>query len=157
MRPLASKLAKDTNLSHYKSVYDVDNKKVKAPVHDSQDLTPPIHKNTFSLDADPSTLISDEAIFRALSGINWATTGSSHWVKRSRMNQFWTIHNLQLVKAKTSKPQAGLAYAFCETVKTIILLGHQLPCNRLAIKQFAAMPLRMFTCKTSLMSCIDPL
>ena len=28
MRPLASKLAEDTNLSHYQPVYDADNKKV---------------------------------------------------------------------------------------------------------------------------------
>ena len=30
MRPLASKLAQDTNLTHYQSIYDADNKKVKA-------------------------------------------------------------------------------------------------------------------------------
>ena len=35
MRPLASKLAEDTDLSHYHEVYDADNKKVKVPMHDS--------------------------------------------------------------------------------------------------------------------------
>ena len=74
MRPLASKLAEDTNLSHYQPVYDANNKKVKVPTHDAQDQTPPIHKHTFAPDVDPSTLISDEAVFGALIGINWATT-----------------------------------------------------------------------------------
>ena len=55
-------------------VYDADNKKVKAPIHESQDLTPPIRKHTFAPDIDPSTLISDEALFNALTGINWATS-----------------------------------------------------------------------------------
>ena len=33
MRPLASKLAEDTDLSQYQAAYDTENKKVKAPVH----------------------------------------------------------------------------------------------------------------------------
>ena len=74
MHPLDSKLAEDTDLSHYQPVYDTDNKKVKASVHDLHDLTPLIRKHTFAPDVDPSTLISDEAVFRALTGINWATT-----------------------------------------------------------------------------------
>ena len=74
MRPLASKLAEDTNLTHYQPVYDANNKKVKAPTHDAPDLTPPIHKHTYAPDVDPSTLISDEAVFRALTGIDWSTT-----------------------------------------------------------------------------------
>ena len=73
-RPLASKLAEDTDLTHYQPVYDANNKKVKAPTHDVLDLTPPIRKHTFAPDVGPSTLISDEAVFRALTGINWATT-----------------------------------------------------------------------------------
>ena len=44
------------------------------PTHDAPDLTPPIRKHTYAPDVDPSTLISDEAIFRSLTGINWATT-----------------------------------------------------------------------------------
>ena len=74
MHPLASKLAEDTDLSHYQAVYDVDNKKVKAPIHESKDLTPPIHKHTFAPNIEPSTLISDEVVFKALTRINWATS-----------------------------------------------------------------------------------
>ena len=35
MRPLASKLAEEMDLSQYQAVYDADNKKVKAPVHEA--------------------------------------------------------------------------------------------------------------------------
>jgi hypothetical protein len=74
MRPLASKLAADTDLTHYQPVYDANNKKIKAPTHDALGLTPPIRKHTYAPDVDPSTLISDEVVFRALTGIDWATT-----------------------------------------------------------------------------------
>ena len=74
MRPLASKLAEDMDLSHYQAVYDAENKKVNAPIHEAQDLIPPICQHTFAPDIDPSTLIYDEAMFKALTGINWATS-----------------------------------------------------------------------------------
>ena len=44
------------------------------PVHDATYLIPPTRKHTFAPDIDPSSLIDDEAVFRALTGINWATT-----------------------------------------------------------------------------------
>ena len=46
---------------------------MKAPVHQQMDLTPPIRKHTFAPDIDLSNLIDDEVVFRALTGINWAT------------------------------------------------------------------------------------
>ena len=70
MHPLESKLAEDTNPTQYQMVYDADNIKIKALIHESQDLTPPICKHTFTPDIDPSTLISDEVVFRDLTGIN---------------------------------------------------------------------------------------
>ena len=73
MRPLASKLAEETDLSHYQPVYDSDNKRYPAPTQDVEDLIPPIRKHTYAPDVDPSNLISDEAVFQALSGIDWAT------------------------------------------------------------------------------------
>ena len=73
MRPLASKLAKETDLSHYQSIYDADNKWVNAPTHDVENLILPIRKHTYAPDVEPSTLISDEAVFQALTGIDWAT------------------------------------------------------------------------------------
>ena len=74
MRPLASKIAEETDLSQYQAAYDAENKKVKAPVHQEVDLIPPTRKHTFAPDIDPSSLIDDEAMFRALAGINWATS-----------------------------------------------------------------------------------
>ena len=38
MRPIASKLADDTDLSHYQPVYDVEGKRQPAPIHDVEDL-----------------------------------------------------------------------------------------------------------------------
>ena len=35
------------------------------------DLIPPTRKHTFAPDIDPSTLIDDEAIFKAVAGVNW--------------------------------------------------------------------------------------
>ena len=73
IHPLASKLADETSLSTYQAAYDGDNKKIGAPVHEPTELIPPIRKHTFAPDIDPSNLIDDEAVFRALTGINWAT------------------------------------------------------------------------------------
>ena len=72
MHPLATRLAEETNLSQYQAAYDAENKKVKAPIHEARDLIPPIRKHTFAPDIDPSTLIDDKAVFKALTGINWA-------------------------------------------------------------------------------------
>ena len=73
MRPLAARLVEETNLSQYQAAYDVDNKKMKAPIHQETDLIPPIRQHTFAPDIDPSNLIDDKVVFRALTGINWAT------------------------------------------------------------------------------------
>mgnify|MGYP005816703599 CR=1 FL=1 len=73
MCPLASKLAEETDLSHYQSIYDANNRRVNAPTYDVPNLIPPTSKHTYAPDVEPSTLISDEAIFRALTGIDWAT------------------------------------------------------------------------------------
>ena len=73
MRPLACQLAEETDLSYYHAIYDVNNKRVAAPTPEAQNLIPPICKHTYAPDVEPSTLISDEAVFQALTGIDWAT------------------------------------------------------------------------------------
>ena len=73
MRPLASKLAEDTNLSIYQNVYDASGKRISAPTYDVESLIPPIRKHTYAPDVEPSDLIHDEAIFQALTGIDWTT------------------------------------------------------------------------------------
>ena len=73
MRPLASKLTDETSLTTYQASYDADKKKSGAPVHEPTDLIPLIRKQIFAPNIDPSNLIDDEDVFRALTGINWAT------------------------------------------------------------------------------------
>lgn len=73
MRPLARKLAEETNLSQYQAAYDSENKKMKALVRQEVDLIPPTCKHTFAPNIDPSNRIDNEAVFRALNGINWAS------------------------------------------------------------------------------------
>ena len=73
MHPLASKLAEETDLSIHRSIYDADNKRINASMYEVENLIPPIRKHTYAPDVEPSTLISDEAIFRDLTGIDWST------------------------------------------------------------------------------------
>ena len=46
---------------------------MNAPVHKVVDLIPPTRKHTFAPDIDPSTLIDNEAIFKALTRISWSS------------------------------------------------------------------------------------
>ena len=71
MRPLASLLAKETDLSKYSAAYTAENQKMPMPAYKVADLIPPIHKHTFSPDIDPSELIDEDAEFQALNGIDW--------------------------------------------------------------------------------------
>ena len=73
VRPLACQLAEEADLSHYQAQYDNQNKRIAAPIHESENLIPPIRKHTYAPDIEPSTLISDEAVFQALTGIDWTT------------------------------------------------------------------------------------
>ena len=41
-------------------------------VYEAQNLIPPTRKHTYAPDLEPSDLISDEVVFLALSGIDWA-------------------------------------------------------------------------------------
>ena len=70
MQPFASKLAEESKLSKYQAAYTAQNEKLKAPVYPVMDLIPPTGKHTFAPDIDPSTLIDDEAIFKAVTGVN---------------------------------------------------------------------------------------
>ena len=73
VRPLACQLAEEADLSHYQASYDINNKRVAAPALETQSLIPPIRKHTYAPDIEPSTLISDEAVFQALTMIDWTT------------------------------------------------------------------------------------
>ena len=70
---MACQLTEEADLSYYQASYDDKNKRVAAPIPEAQNLIPPIRKHTYAPDIEPSTLISDEAVFQALTGIDWAT------------------------------------------------------------------------------------
>ena len=57
----------------YWSSYDADGKWVDAAVKEAQNLIPPILKHTYAPDIEPSNLIGDEAVFQALTRIDWTT------------------------------------------------------------------------------------
>ena len=74
MRPLASQLAEEANLTVHRSFYDANNRRVEAVIPEVQNLIPPIRKHTYAPDVDPAELISEEAVFQALTRIDWTTT-----------------------------------------------------------------------------------
>ena len=73
MRPLASQLEEEAKLTVHWSFYDANNKRVDTVVPEVQNLIPPIHKHTYTPDIDPAELISEEAVFQALTRIDWTT------------------------------------------------------------------------------------
>ena len=73
MRPLASQLAEEANLTVHRSFYDANNKRVEAVIPEVQNLILPIRKHTYAPDVDPTELISEEAVFQALTRIDWTT------------------------------------------------------------------------------------
>ena len=70
---MACQLVEEADLSYYQASYDDKNRRVAAPIPEAENLIPPIRKHTYALDIKPSTLISDEVVFQALTGINWTT------------------------------------------------------------------------------------
>ena len=70
MHPLASQLAEEANLTVHRSFYDANNQRIDTAVKEVQNLIPPICKHTYAPDVDPSELISEEAVFQALTRID---------------------------------------------------------------------------------------
>jgi hypothetical protein len=73
IRPLASLIANETDLSKYHPAYSMENQKMPTPAYKVMGLIPPIRKHTFAPEVDPSGLIDDEAEFQALCGIDWSS------------------------------------------------------------------------------------
>ena len=72
IRPHATVIAEETNLSKYQPSYDADNQKMSTPAYKVVELIRPIRKHTFAPKIDPSDLIDDEAEFYALRGFDWS-------------------------------------------------------------------------------------
>ena len=72
-RMLASHLARELDLSKYQPAYDESNVRVPPPTFEPIDLTPPRRKNYFAPDVDASIMLQDDAIFEALTMIEWVS------------------------------------------------------------------------------------
>ena len=74
IRPVATLVGNDTNLTKYAPGYDSENQRIPNTPYDQVSLIPPIRNHTFAPEVDPAGLIDDEAEFEALSGIDWASS-----------------------------------------------------------------------------------
>ena len=74
IRPVATLIRNNTDLSKYVSAYDNNNRKIPNAPYDQINMIPPIRKHTFAPEVDPAGLIDGEAEFEALSGIYWASS-----------------------------------------------------------------------------------
>ena len=74
IRPVATLIANDTDLTKYHPGYDAENRRIPTPHYEVISLIPPIRKHTFAPEVDPVGLIDDEAEFEALSGIDWSSS-----------------------------------------------------------------------------------
>ena len=74
VRPLATLIGNDTDLTKYSPGYDNENQRIPNVPYDQVSLIPPTRKHTFAPEVDPTGLIDDEAEFEALSGIDWASS-----------------------------------------------------------------------------------
>ena len=74
IRPVATQIGNDTDLTKYQLGYDKENRRIPTPHYDDVSLIPPIRKHTFAPEVDPAGLIDDEAEFEALNGIDWSSS-----------------------------------------------------------------------------------
>ena len=72
IRPHATIIAEETNLTTYQLGFDAENKKMDTPSYKVTDLITPIRQHTFTPEIDQSGLIDDEAKFVALHGFDWS-------------------------------------------------------------------------------------
>lgn len=72
IRPVATLIGNDTDLTKYSPGYDSENRRIPNIPYDEVSLIPPIRKHTFAPEVDPASLIDDDGEFEALSGIDWA-------------------------------------------------------------------------------------
>ena len=70
IRPVATLIANDTDLTKYHPSCDAENRRIPTLHYEVISLIPPIRKHTFAPEVDPAGLVDDEAEFEALSGID---------------------------------------------------------------------------------------
>ena len=74
VRPVATIIGNDTDLTKYQPGYNAENQRIPTPRYEALNLIPPARQHTFAPEIDPAGLIDEEAQFEALSGINWKSS-----------------------------------------------------------------------------------
>ena len=74
IRPVATLIGNNTDLTKYQPGYDAENQRIPTPHYEAISLIPPIRKHTFAPAVEPAGLIDEEAEFDALSGIDWSSS-----------------------------------------------------------------------------------
>ena len=74
VRPVATIIGNDTDLTKYQPGYNAENQRIPTPRYEALSLIPPARQHTFAPEIDPAGLINEEAQFEALSGINWKSS-----------------------------------------------------------------------------------
>ncbi|XBH64953.1 hypothetical protein VPH35_118624 [Triticum aestivum] len=74
VRPVATLIGNDTDLTKYQPGYDAENQRIPTPRYEALNLIPPARQHTFAPKIDPAGLIDEEAQFEALSGIDWKSS-----------------------------------------------------------------------------------
>ena len=74
VRPVATLIGNDTDLTKYQPGYNAENQRIPTPRYEALSLIPPTRQHTFAPEIDPAGLIDEEAQFEALSGIDWKSS-----------------------------------------------------------------------------------
>ena len=74
IRPVATLIADEVDLTRYQPGYDAENRRIPTPHYEVTSLVPQIRKHKFTPEVDPAGLIDDEAEFEALNGIDWSSS-----------------------------------------------------------------------------------
>ncbi|XBH57718.1 hypothetical protein VPH35_079269 [Triticum aestivum] len=74
VRPVATIIGNDTDLTKYQPGYNAENQRIPTPRYEAINLIPPARQHTFAPEINPDGLIDEEAQFEALSGINWKSS-----------------------------------------------------------------------------------
>ena len=63
-------ISTEVDYTKYQAGYDEQNRRIPTAEYDVTSLIPPIRKHTFAPNINPSSLIHEEAVFQALTGID---------------------------------------------------------------------------------------
>ncbi|XP_073352248.1 uncharacterized protein [Aegilops tauschii subsp. strangulata] len=74
VRPVATLIGNDTDLTKYQPSYDAENQRIPTPRYEALNLIPPARQHTFAPEIDPAGLIDEETQFEALCGIDWKSS-----------------------------------------------------------------------------------